>query len=185
MSSWPFHHRNTAVRQERQRLRQAHVLGSCFHTISPLGKTPVIIEEKTERPEALLGTLLPVWESSVAATHDFLSNQDIIMLRPAVLDGLRKIPVLLVAEENGNPVGFLGMDGDKVEMLFVDAENRGMGTGGALLREALFRGARRVDVNEQNPQAVRFYLHMGFAVAGRSKTDALGLPFPILHMRLV
>lgn len=140
------------------------------------------IEEVNERPESLLGCLLLVWESSVAATHDFLSNQDIIMLRPTVLEELRKVPMLFVAMEDTRPVGFLGMNGESVDMLFVDAAFRGMGTGGALLNEAVVRGARRVDVNEENPQAVGFYRHMGFAVSGRSDTDALGLPFPVLHM---
>jgi hypothetical protein len=44
--------------------------------------------------------------------------------------------------------------------------------------------ADSVDVNEQNPQAMGFYLRMGFAVAGRSETDDVGRPFPILHLRL-
>lgn len=142
------------------------------------------IEEKKDRPEALLGCLLLIWESSVAATHDFLSNQDIIMLRPVVLEGLRNIPVLFVASEGERPVGFLGMHGDDVDMLFIHADFRGMGTGGALLRKALSRGASRLDVNEQNTQAVGFYLHMGFCVTGRNEKDALGLPFPVLHMQI-
>ena len=70
-------------------------------------------------------------------------------------------------------------------MLFVDAACLGRGTGGALLDEAVDRGARRVDVNEDNRQAVGFYLHMGFTVSGRSPSDDLGLPFPILHMQKV
>lgn len=143
----------------------------------------MIIEEMSRRPEELLGRLLLIWESSVAATHDFLSNQDIILLRPTVLDALRKVPVLLVATEEERAVGFLGMADDRVEMLFIDARLRGKGIGGSLLHEAISRGACRLDVNEQNPQAVGFYLHMGFVVEGRSNTDALGLPFPLLHMK--
>lgn len=45
-------------------------------------------------------------------------------------------------------------------------------------------GARRLDVDEQNAQAVGFYLHYGFQVVGRSETDGMGEPFPLLHMRL-
>ena len=41
-----------------------------------------------------------------------------------------------------------------------------------------------VDVNEQNPQAVGFYQHMGFHVISRSPIDDMGKPFPILHMKL-
>jgi len=44
--------------------------------------------------------------------------------------------------------------------------------------------AREVDVNEQSLQAVGFYCRLGFEVAGRSPTDALGHPYPMLHMKL-
>ncbi len=39
-------------------------------------------------------------------------------------------------------------------------------------------------VDEQNEQAVGFYLKMGFEVAGRSELDSTGKPFPLLHMAL-
>lgn len=41
-----------------------------------------------------------------------------------------------------------------------------------------------MDVNEQNPQAVGFYKHMGFDTFKRSEFDEQGNPFPILHMKL-
>ena len=144
----------------------------------------MIIEEAGTRPEALISSLLLVWESSVRATHDFLSEQDIIMLRPSVLEALRHVPLLLLCLDNERPVAFLGMEGEHVEMLFVDAAFRGFGAGSLLLHAALKRGARSVDVNEQNPQALGFYLHMGFVVSGRSAMDDQGRPFPILHLRL-
>lgn len=142
------------------------------------------LKDAEERPEKLLNHLLSLWESSVRATHHFLSEKDIGQLRPLVLEAVRKVPVLLLAMENDTPVGFLGMEGESVEMLFVGAAFRGKGAGGLLLREALKRGASRVDVNEQNPEALSFYLHMGFAVSGRDETDGLGLPFPLLHLCL-
>ncbi|TMD66902.1 MAG: GNAT family N-acetyltransferase [Chloroflexi bacterium] len=46
------------------------------------------------------------------------------------------------------------------------------------------RGATTVDVNEQNDQALGFYLRMGFVVVGRSELDSNGKPYPLLHMRL-
>lgn len=45
-------------------------------------------------------------------------------------------------------------------------------------------GVSKLDVNEQNEQARGFYKHMGFKVVGRSETDDMGDPFPILHMQL-
>ena len=140
--------------------------------------------EKEKREETLVEALLAVWESSVRATHDFLRDGDVEFLRPFVEQGLREIPLLLCAEEDDRPAAFLGMEGDSIEMLFVAAESRGHGIGSALMREALARGARRVDVNEQNPQALGFYLRFGFEVTARDELDGLGLPYPILHCTL-
>lgn len=74
---------------------------------------------------------------------------------------------------------------DKLEMLFVRPEARGQGIGKALVTHCVEHlGVRKVDVNEQNPQALGFYLRMGFKVKSRSALDSLGKPFPILHMEL-
>lgn len=51
-------------------------------------------------------------------------------------------------------VGFSGVAGDGLEMLFVDPDWMGCGVGTLLLDDAVGRqGARRVDVNEQNESA--------------------------------
>ena len=142
------------------------------------------IEEVKHRSKELVDELILVWESSVRATHDFLSPADLDMLRPLVRDALRQVPSLFIIKEETHVPAFLGMDGQMVDMLFVEAAFRGKGLGGALLRFALKRGARFVDVNEQNPKALSFYRHMGFDVMGRDEKDGLGLPFPILHLCL-
>lgn len=134
-----------------------------------------------------LPRLLEVWESAVRATHHFLDESDIQLFRPLVRDGyLPSAQRLAVARStDGQPCGFVGVDDGKVEMLFVDPAHHGTGAGKALLQHAVERwGADRVDVNEQNPGAVGFYLHMGFQVESRSELDGLGKPFPLLHLRL-
>lgn len=40
----------------------------------------------------------------------------------------------------------------------------------------------KVDVNEENPEAIGFYEHFGFKLIGRSELDGSGKPYPILHM---
>ncbi len=140
--------------------------------------------KKEKRETGLVDGLLAVWESSVRATHDFLKEDDVEYLRPYVEQSLQEVPLLFYAEENGAPCAFLGMEGDSIEMLFVAAEARGRGIGSALMRQALSRGACRVDVNEQNPQALAFYHHFGFEVTSRDAANALGLPYPILHCAL-
>ncbi len=141
-----------------------------------------------KRDANTLDALTGLWERSVRATHDFLSDAEIESIRPEVRAGLQQIPVLLVClngeEDVSEPAGFLGVAERKVEMLFVDPAARGRGVGSLLMREAAERtGADEVDVNEQNPQAVGFYEHLGYRVFARSETDDQGRPFPILHLR--
>ena len=139
---------------------------------------------KEERIEDFVQSLLEVWESSVRATHGFLKEGEVEYLRPFVEQGIREVPLLFCVEENEMPAGFLGMEGDRIEMLFVHADFRGRGIGSTLMREALLLGASRVDVNEQNPQALGFYRCFGFEVAARDELDSLGLPYAILHCTL-
>ena len=139
---------------------------------------------KEERIEDFVQSLLEVWESSVRATHGFLKEGEVEYLRPFVEQGIREVPLLFCVEENEMSAGFLGMEGDSIEMLFVHADFRGRGIGSTLMREALLLGASRVDVNEQNPQALGFYRCFGFEVAARDELDSLGLPYPILHCTL-
>ena len=83
------------------------------------------------------------------------------------------------------PVAFMGVEGDLLEMLFVEPGLRGRGIGRALLEHGVAAyGVRRLTVNEQNPQAVGFYEHLGFRTFKRTATDDQGEPFPLLHMRL-
>jgi putative acetyltransferase len=130
--------------------------------------------------------VLEVWEASVRATHDFISEADIQFFKPLVRDVMPQMPVLTcVRDDQGQAVGFLGLEGEKIEMLFIDPQWRSQGIGRNLLRQAIWvHGARAVDVNEQNSQDVGFYLKMGFEVVGRSPTDGTGKPFPLLHLRL-
>ena len=81
---------------------------------------------------------------------------------------------------------FAGIANHNIEMLFVHADERGKSYGKALLLHAISAfDALKVDVNEQNEQAVELYKHMGFEVTSRSPLDGLGKPFPLLHMKFL
>ena len=133
------------------------------------------IETPGERSSELVAALADVWERSVRATHDFLAEDDIVGLRPEAESGIAGVERLTVAYDGGAPCGFAGSQDGKLEMLFVAPEARGRGVGRALLAHAVEHArVRTLDVNEQNPQAVGFYEHEGFVVAGRSPAIALG-----------
>ena len=127
-----------------------------------------------------------VWEDSVRATHHFLSEADIDYFRPLVLNGfLHTVDLMCTRNDHGQIVGFLGTAGDRLEMLFIKPEYRAKGIGELLLNYATgILGITKVDVNEQNEQAVGFYKKYGFRTTGRSPVDGLGKPYPILHMEL-
>lgn len=139
-----------------------------------------------DRDRDLVDGLLAVWESSVRATHDFLSEADIRRISAYVPDAFGSVETLVLAHDgDGFLSGFAGVTGDELEMLFITPKSQGGGIGKALLRVAMEGyGVTRLDVNEQNGRARGFYEHMGFEVTSRSATDGNGDPFPILHMRL-
>ena len=129
--------------------------------------------------------IVEVWEASVRATHHFVTESDIEIFRPLVFDELPHNDLACVRDGNGLIVGFIGIVEGKVEMLFIHPDYRVQGIGRTLLRYAIQEcGATTVDVNEQNDQALGFYLRMGFVVIGRSELDSNGKPYPLLHMHL-
>jgi putative acetyltransferase len=131
-------------------------------------------------------TLISIWEASVRVTHDFLSENDIAELKPLILEHYFDAVELRCAKDDGGEIlGFCGVAEGNIEMLFVAPEARGKGVGALLCNYAIKNQlATKVDVNEQNPQAIGFYQYMGFKIVRRSETDGQGKPFPLLHMRL-
>ena len=142
----------------------------------------VKVEERNER---LIENLLEVWESSVKATHLFLSHDEINAIKQYVPQALKEIPTLVIAEnEAGKPVGFMGIANQMLEMLFVSNESRGQGIGKQLLQYGIEKySIIELAVNEQNPLAKGFYEHMGFEVYKRTELDEQGNPYPLLYMK--
>lgn len=127
--------------------------------------------------------LVGIWRSAVDATHDFLTDVDRDAIESVLSSAYFPQVQLTVADLDGIPVGFAGTNEGNLEMLFVDAAVRGRGVGTLLLDDVLVaHGVRRVDVNEQNAQAVAFYRRRGFTVTGRDDLDDAGRPYPVLHM---
>ena len=129
--------------------------------------------------------LVEVWRSAVDATHDFVEEADLweieAMLAAAYLPNAR----VTVAEVDGRPVGFTGTADGRLEMMFVHNDHRHHGVGSALLDHVIREeSVVELEVNEQNQQALGFYLAHGFEVSGRRDVDDAGRPSPLLHLTL-
>ena len=128
--------------------------------------------------------MIEIWESAVLSTHDFLKEEDFLYYK-------ERLPVyfqyvnLFGFEQEGILIGFMGIAEGNLEMLFIDNKYRGAGIGKKLITYAIDNlQVTKVDVNEQNVQAVDFYEYMGFNIYKRSNLDGEGKEYPILHMQL-
>lgn len=140
---------------------------------------------KTRTPR-LMAELLKIWEASVRATHDFLSEAEIVQIKEYVPQALEGVKHLMIAEESGRPVAFMGIEDHRLEMLFLSPEERGKGIGKKLIRYGIAHyGIREVTVNEQNTQAAGFYEHLGFKTYKRTPYDEEGNPYPLFYMKRI
>ena len=139
------------------------------------------VQERGPLLEALLG----VWEDSVRATHLFLSDAEVRRIKEYVPRALGGVEHLIAAEnESGKLIAFMGTEHRRLEMLFLSPRERGKGIGRQLLRYGIQNyEIQEVTVNEQNPQAVGFYEHMGFETFRRTEHDEAGDPYPLLYMK--
>ena len=144
-----------------------------------------IIEIDIRTPK-LLQELLNIWEDSVRATHLFLSSKEIEKIKTYVPQALEIIDHLIIIEDEKRlPVGFMGIENQKLEMLFIQSSERGKGLGKQLLNYAIKKfDVNELTVNEQNPLAKGFYEHMGFVTYKRTDLDEQGNPYPVLYMSL-
>lgn len=129
--------------------------------------------------------LINVWENSIRATHHFLSESDIEYYKPLILNQYFDQLNLFCIKIENIVIGFIGIDDELIQMLFIHSNGRGCGIGKMLVEYAIRNYAiNKVDVNEQNEQAIGFYKHMGFEIAERYDHDSAGKPYPILSMIL-
>ena len=78
---------------------------------------------------------------------------------------LPEAPLWVAVNTEDQPIAFMLLTGDHMDALFVDPDVRGCGVGKLLIEHA-----------------VGFYQKMGFRVTGRSETDDLGQPYPLLNL---
>ncbi|WP_333662477.1 GNAT family N-acetyltransferase [Chishuiella changwenlii] len=127
--------------------------------------------------------LLEIWISAVENTHDFLKNEDFEFYKENLPTYFQYVNLVGYYTTDNILVGFAGVADHNLEMLFIHNDYRGKGIGKELLNYTIENlEVSKVDVNEQNKQAVDFYLHLGFKVINRSEKDMEGKEYPILHL---
>jgi len=129
--------------------------------------------------------VLDIWREAVDATHHFLTPADKRDIESEVVAFLPQALLWLAVDDNDCSLGFMLLEESRMEALFIDPLQRGRGIGRALVEHALsIQPTITTDVNEQNIQAIGFYMHLGFERIGRSPTDNEGRAYPLIHLRL-
>ncbi len=155
----------------------------------------ILIEEikKSGRSKNLVANLVELWEKSVRATHTFLSEAEILKIKEYVPYAICNVETLLILfdksenseKTNSRPLGFMGIENKKIEMLFLSPNSHRKGFGKMLVQYGSENySAEEVTVNEQNPKAKGFYEHLGFKTYKTSANDEQRNPYPIAWMRL-
>lgn len=140
------------------------------------------IEEYTDNDKE---QILNVWEKSVLATHDFLKPADFEEIKALVQTIDFDHFDVYCLKQNNEVAGFIGVAEQKIEMLFFSPEYIGKGLGRKLTDFAFSElKADKVDVNEQNTNAVKFYKKLGFKTYERTDKDDQGKEYPLLRMKL-
>ena len=87
------------------------------------------IYEVSERTADLTENLVRIWEDSIRATHLFLSDEEIKQIKSYVPLALTAVSHLIIAENEGSTIAFMGCENRRIEMLFLAPSERGKGLG--------------------------------------------------------
>ena len=132
-------------------------------------------------------------DESIRNSHGFYLDN-----KGGNMERFRENPVMLLGHDSTKVIGAwkdVRVEGSRIiaEPEFDEGDTLAVETRGKVERGYLKQlieyavktlGVNSVDVNEQNEQAVGFYLHQGFHVISRDATDSTGKPYPVLHMQL-
>lgn len=115
-----------------------------------------------------------IWLNTNLKAHDFISEQYWRGNFDMVKEMFPQVEVY-VYESDGKVQGFIGLDGEYIEGIFVSDEMQSQGIGKALLDYAKSRKSElRLNVYRKNTRAIRFYQREGFSVRSEGLDEAVG-----------
>ena len=120
-----------------------------------------------------IAAVADIWLKSNLQAHDFVPAAYWKKNFQSVKAMLPQAEVYVF--ENGDIQGFIGLDGEYIEGLFVAAEARSRGIGKRLLDFAKSKKSElRLNVYQRNALAIRFYQREGFEILREGTDDAAG-----------
>ena len=115
-----------------------------------------------------------IWLDTNLKAHDFISEQYWL----GNFDMVKKMfpqAEVYVYESDGKVQGFLGLDCEYIEGIFVCDEMQSRGIGKALLGYVKSRKSElRLNVYRKNTRAIRFYQREGFSIMSEGLDEAVG-----------
>ncbi|MDL2212069.1 GNAT family N-acetyltransferase [Erysipelotrichaceae bacterium OttesenSCG-928-M19] len=141
------------------------------------------IIECSKPSDDLVTELMSIWFNAVKTTHHFLSDEEINKLHNDVKVAMKEVDHLFVYTIEDQNAGFIGINSDKVEMIFVSDKFQKKGVGSKLMNYVIENyQIKYIDVNKENEVAYKFYQHLGFEILKKSEFDKYGNPFPVYHL---
>jgi len=139
---------------------------------------------RNSRPEDI-DAMYEVWRTSALDTHDFVAETDFAEICVQVRDDyLPSRDFTVAVDETNRVIGFLAIEGNEIESLFIAPDFRRQGLGRSFVAMAAQQqNDLEVEVNTQNSQAVGFYEAMGFDTIATMEVDREGRPYPLLRMK--
>lgn len=109
-----------------------------------------------------------IWLNENIRAHSFIDNAYWISNLEYVKEALKQAEVY-VYERGGDIVGFIGLNGNYIEGIFVDRAFQSEGIGSALIEYAKAKYAiLTLNVYEKNKKALSFYIKQGFEITDKA-----------------
>lgn len=121
-----------------------------------------------------IDVVMDIWLEANIEAHPFIPSEywreNYETVKVLISEGV------IVYEEKGTLVGFIGIQGDYIAGIFVKKDRRSEGIGEKLIDYAKERHEMLVlNVYVDNQQAVKFYLREEFTVSKRAMDEATGM----------
>lgn len=115
-----------------------------------------------------INDVMKIWESENIKAHQFISKKYWKNNYNYVREILPNAEIYVYVIKN-DIVGFIGLDQNYIEGIFVDTNNQGNGIGTSLLNKAKEnRNTLILSVYKKNINAIKFYTKNNFAITSES-----------------